>query len=74
MVTYEYWAHSGGEQYLIRLDAAKAITGVCGPLRLADIPQANRHNFNFDEEPQHSAWVRGHQAEFHNLDTAAAKL
>ena len=70
MSQYEYWEHSEGEKYLIRLDAANLITGVCGPMRQRDIPTANRHHFDFDAQPLRTAWVQTHQAEFHKIGTS----
>jgi hypothetical protein len=67
MPRYEYWEHHEGEKYLIRLDAANLITGVCGPMRQADIPPANRHNFDFDAQPLRTVWVQTHVAEFHQI-------
>jgi hypothetical protein len=66
LIRYEYWAHSQGEKYLIRLDEANYITGVCGPLRQSDIPAANRHNFDYDQQPLLTVWVRANASEFHN--------
>ena len=67
LIRYEYWAHREGEKYLIRLDEANLITGVCGPLRQVDIPAANRHNFDYDRQPLFTDWVRAHTSEFHNI-------
>lgn len=67
MTRYEYWAHSSGENYLVRLDDANRVTGVCGPLRHAHVPAANMHNYDYDAQPQHAAWVRAHAAEFSNI-------
>lgn len=64
---YEYWEHSSGEKYLIRLDTANMMTGVCGPLRQVAIPEANRSNFEYNDQPQHMAWIQTHLAEFHNV-------
>ena len=66
MIQYEYWAHREGEKYLIRLEEVDRITGVCGPLRQADIPAANRHNFDYDRQPLFTDWERAHTSEFHN--------
>ncbi len=68
MDRYEYWEHTSGEKYLIRLDSTNLITGVCGPLRQADIPSAGRHNFDYDAQPQHTVWVRTNGKEFHNVE------
>ena len=67
MVRFEYWAHSGGENYLVRLSDANIVTGVCGPMRQAHIPAVNLHNYDYDSQPQHTAWVQQHTAEFHNI-------
>jgi len=72
MARYEYWTHRGGENYLIRLDDADLVTGVCGPLRPAEIPASNRHNYEYDAQPQHTAWVRAHTMEFHRIEPAYA--
>jgi len=67
MARYEYWAHSGGQHFLIRLDEDNRITGVCGPMRQASIPAANLHNYDYDSQPQHTEWIRKHMAEFHPI-------
>lgn len=66
MTRYEYWAHRDGEKYLIRLDETNRVTGVCGPMRQADIPAANRHNFDYDRQPRLTDWIRAHTSEFQN--------
>jgi hypothetical protein len=66
LIRYEYWAHREGEKYLIRLEEDSLITGVCGPLRQADIPSANWPNFDYDQQPRLTDWVRAHTSEFHN--------
>jgi hypothetical protein len=73
MIRYEYWTHLDGENYLIRLGDANLVTGVCGPLRQSEIPEANRHNYDYDTQPQHTAWVRAHEAEFHTIGSPVAR-
>lgn len=68
MLHYEFWVHRAGEKYLIRLDDANGVTGVCGPLRQANVPVANRFHFDYDAQPEHTAWVRAHANEFHCID------
>lgn len=68
MIRYEYWAHRGGEKYLIRLDDTDGITGVCGPLPQTNIPTANRPNYNYDSQPLQTAWIWKHTTEFHRVE------
>lgn len=67
MPQYEYWAHTDGWRYLVRLDAAGQVTGACGPLYQAHIPAANMHNFDYDSQPIRAAWIQEHSTEFHPL-------
>jgi hypothetical protein len=61
---YEYLVHTNGEKYLVRLDEAGAVTGACGPLRQKSIPEANRQNFGYDDQPKQAAWIQLHRGEF----------
>ena len=74
MVHYECWTHKHGENYLVRMDDAKVITGVCGPLRRNDIPTANMPNFDFDCQPQHAEWIRTHSTEFERAEEAPVQV
>jgi hypothetical protein len=74
MEHYEYWAHRGGEHFLVRLDDTNLVTGICGPMFQAAIPTANRHNYDYDVQPVLTAWVRTHAAEFHSIGSSPASL
>ena len=65
MTHYECWTHSGGQKYLIRLDPANLVTGVCGPMVRLDVKHADFANYDYDMQPQHTAWVQMNRAEFH---------
>jgi hypothetical protein len=68
MERYDYWTHTrSGENYLVRFDGTGVVTGVCGPMQQSQIPAANRHNFDYDSQPEHAEWLRLHLAEFHSL-------
>ena len=71
MTHYEYWAHTNGYNYLIRLDEANLVTGVCGPFRHSTILEANMRNYDYDVQPQHPAWVREHASQFHRIDSTS---
>jgi len=71
MVRYEYWLHDVGEHYLVRLDDLNSITGVCGPLNQAQIPAANRQNYDYDSQPEFAEWMRVHLTQFREVDSAA---
>ena len=66
MPHYECWAHRGGQQYLIRLDPANLVTGVCGPMVRLNVDHVNYANYDYDSQPQHTAWVQRNRAEFHS--------
>jgi hypothetical protein len=71
MLHYECWTHRGGQKYLVRLDTANLVTGVCGPMVRLDVAHANFANYNYDSQPQHTAWVQQNRTEFHSTGTAA---
>lgn len=72
MERYEYWNHARTRQhFLVRFDQAGQITGVCGPMRQAQIPVENRHNYDYDSQPRHTEWVRQHVSEFSSLMAVA---
>jgi hypothetical protein len=70
MIHYECWTHTYGDNFLVRMDDANVITGVCGPFRQSDIPTVNMPNYDYDSQPKHAAWVSSHKAEFRQADEA----
>jgi hypothetical protein len=72
MDRYEYWTYNkSGEHYLVRLDAAGLVTGVCGPMG-SEIPMETWRRYDYDSQPRHTEWLRLHAAEFHDATLAAA--
>ena len=72
MGRYEYWTHTvSSEHYLVRFDGQGLITGVCGPLRQAQIPVENRHNYDYDAQPKYTEWLRQHTSDYNSLAPAA---
>ena len=70
MAHYECWEHSVRENYLVRLNEASEITGVCGPFRQSDIPTVNMPNYDYDSQPRYAEYVRTHRSEFHQVAEA----
>lgn len=64
MPHYECWAHRGGQKYMVRLDPANLVTGVCGPMIRFDLANVNLQNYDYDSQPQHTAWVQQYRSEF----------
>jgi hypothetical protein len=68
---YECWEHRDGQKYLVRLGPANAVTGVCGPMVRIDVAHATFANYDYDAQPQHTAWVQQNRVQFRCISAAA---
>jgi hypothetical protein len=59
--TYTFWQHvESSEIYAVRLKRGD-LTGICGPLKRAEVRRENLPAFDYDDQRDDVAWAQEHE-------------